>query len=193
MIVVIDNFDSFTFNLVAILKKNAVDVAVLDNKISVEEVVKLQPDAVLLSPGPSLPKDSNNLLAIIDAFWGVKPLLGVCLGMQALVEYSGGSLKKLQVPKHGKVTTFTNVTDSDLYKGLSEEKVEVVRYHSWCVDTLPDSFEITAMAEDGAVMSVESEKYQVVGIQYHPESILTKNGEQILNNWLRKTNIIPTF
>jgi len=191
VILVIDNYDSFTYNLVAYLEELGQEVLVLKNDQSLENVNVKALKGILLSPGPDLPEDSNGLMGVIKLFQGKLPILGICLGMQALVVYNGGLLTNLDKPYHGKVST-VKVKGNGLYKNVPNQ-IDVVRYHSWIVDKLPINFNITAETLEGDIMSFENELLMIDGVQYHPESILTRDGKNILANWLRKRNIIQSF
>jgi anthranilate synthase component II len=187
-ILVIDNYDSFTYNLVHYLEDLNCDVTVLRNdKLTLEDV---QPfDKIVLSPGPGIPDEAGLLKAIIKKYAPTKSILGVCLGQQAIGEVFGGKLINLKDVYHG-VATKVNITvdDEPLFNGL-EKEIEVGRYHSWVVDAnLPDSLEATSFDENGQVMSLRHKVYDVRGVQYHPESVLTPFGKQILKNWIDSPN-----
>ncbi len=191
MILLIDNYDSFTYNLVNQLESlgQSVDVRYNDTDLSQIDLDKYQ--GLVLSPGPCLPKDSNHLNQIIDLAVNKIPVLGICLGMQALLEYYGGHLNKLIKPCHGKVEDVICEGDG-LFYTLSR-KEQVVRYHSWYADKVPSVFSVTSTTDAGECMAIESIGEQVFGIQFHPESILTTNGIHMLRNWLRIANIIPSY
>lgn len=187
-ILVIDNYDSFTYNLVHELKALGCDVTVKRNdKFEMDEVEAY--DKILLSPGPGIPDDAANLKAIIERFAPTKPILGVCLGHQAIGEVFGGELHNLSRVYHG-VSTQVSVVDTDepLFAGLGET-LEVARYHSWNVKReLPDCLKATVVDKDGEVMALRHKEYDVVGLQFHPESILTPKGKDMLLNWLNSGN-----
>lgn len=186
-ILVLDNYDSFTYNLVHAIKKlGYTDVEVHRNdQISLDEVERF--DKIILSPGPGLPGESGILLDVIRTYATTKSILGVCLGQQAIAEAFGGSLKNLPEVYHG-VTTDIHVINDDIlfYDMLST--LSVGRYHSWVVDadTLPDCFKITAVDKNGMIMALKHKKYDVHGVQFHPESVLTPQGELMLKNWLNQ-------
>lgn len=183
-ILVIDNYDSFTYNLVHYLEDLNCDVTVLRNdKLDLEDVESF--DKIVLSPGPGIPDEAGLLKPIIEKYAPTKSILGVCLGQQAIGEVFGGSLINLDEVYHGVATKVTiTVDDETLFKGLNKE-IEVGRYHSWVVDAnLPDSLEATSFDENGQVMSLRHKTYDVRGVQYHPESVLTPYGKQILKNWI---------
>ena len=183
-ILVIDNYDSFTYNLVHYLEDLNCEVTVLRNdKLNLEDVEPF--DKIVLSPGPGIPDEAGLLKPIIAKYAPTKSILGVCLGQQAIGEVFGGSLINLDEVYHGVATKVTiTVDDEFLFNGLDKE-IEVGRYHSWVVDAnLPDSLEATSFDENGQVMSLRHKTYDVKGVQYHPESVLTPFGKQILKNWI---------
>jgi anthranilate synthase component 2 len=183
-VLVIDNYDSFTYNLVHYLEDLNCDVTVVRNdKLSLEDVEPF--DKIVLSPGPGIPDEAGLLKQIIERFAPTKSILGVCLGQQAIGEVFGGSLINLDDVYHGVATQVEIcVDDESIFKGL-EKNIEVGRYHSWVVNpNLPDSLEATSFDENGQVMSLRHKVYDVRGVQYHPESVLTPNGKQILENWV---------
>ena len=183
-ILVIDNYDSFTYNLVHYLEDLNCDVTVKRNdQISLDEIVDYE--KILLSPGPGIPDEAGLLKEIIEKYASTKSILGVCLGQQAIGEVFGGSLINLDTVYHGVATNVAiTVDDEPLFKGL-EKQLKVGRYHSWVVDpNLPDVLEATSFDENGQVMSLRHKEYDVKGVQYHPESVLTPDGKKILENWL---------
>ena len=184
-VLVIDNYDSFTYNLVHYLDDLDCDVTVMRNdKLNLEDVKPF--DKIVLSPGPGIPDEAGLLKAIIKEYAPSKSILGVCLGQQAIGEVFGGRLINLDEVYHGVATNVSvTVNDESLFKGLGNI-IEVGRYHSWVVDAnLPDELEATSFDENGQVMSLRHKVYDVKGVQYHPESVLTPKGKQILKNWLK--------
>lgn len=186
-ILIFDNYDSFTYNLVHLVKElGYTDVDVYRNdKISLEEVEKY--DKIILSPGPGIPSEAGLLLPLIKEYAGKKPILGVCLGHQAIGESFGATLTNLEDVYHG-VATKIKVTKSDyIFDGLGDE-IEVGRYHSWIVNNknVPDYFEITAVDDNGQIMALRHKEYDIHGVQFHPESVLTPMGEIIVKNFLSK-------
>jgi len=183
-VLVIDNYDSFTYNLVHYLEDLNCDVTVVRNdKLTLEDV---QPfNKIVLSPGPGIPDEAGLLKAIIKEYAATKSILGVCLGQQAIGEVFGGSLINLDEVYHGVATNvIISVDDESLFEGLQKE-IEVGRYHSWVVNAnLPDSLEATSFDKNGQVMSLRHKEYDVKGVQYHPESVLTPDGKKILENWI---------
>ncbi|MBC7522940.1 MAG: aminodeoxychorismate/anthranilate synthase component II [Flavobacterium sp.] len=186
-IVLIDNYDSFTYNLVHYLEDLNCKVTVLRNdEFELDELEKY--DKILLSPGPGIPDEAGLLKAVIQRYAPTKSILGVCLGQQAIGEVFGGSLTNLEKVYHG-VASKVNivVTNESLFNDL-ENEIEVGRYHSWVIskDNFPSDLEITSVDKNGEIMSIRHLKYDVKGVQFHPESVLTPNGKQILENWINQ-------
>ena len=187
-ILVFDNYDSFTYNLVHAVKKlgyTNLDVH-RNDQISLEEIARF--DKIILSPGPGVPSESGILLDVIRTYAPTKSILGVCLGEQAIAEAFGGTLINLTEVHHG-VSSMVNVLEDDvLFNGLAKQ-LEVGRYHSWAVEksTLPECLTITADDEEGMIMALAHKTYDVRGVQFHPESVLTPDGEQMLKNWLESS------
>jgi anthranilate synthase component 2 len=185
-VLVIDNYDSFTFNLVHYLESLDCEVTVMRNdELSIEEAEGF--DKILLSPGPGIPSEAGLLKDIIKTYAPIKSILGVCLGQQAIAEVFGGSLINLEKVHHGVSAQITVTSDDEpLYNGLNKQ-ISVGRYHSWSVNpaTLPHSLGVTAIDEAGNIMSLRHKSYDVSGVQYHPESVLTPEGKKILENWLK--------
>ena len=185
-ILVIDNYDSFTYNLVHLLHECGEEVEVWRNdKFKLEDVEAF--DKILLSPGPGLPKDAGLLMELIRKYSSTKRILGICLGQQAIAEMYGGSLSNLEKPVHGMASTI-KVTDPDerLFQGLPTEFL-AGRYHSWVVseDDFPSELEVTARDESGFIMAIAHKDLDVRGVQFHPESILSEHGKEIIQNWLK--------
>ncbi|NRA94477.1 MAG: aminodeoxychorismate/anthranilate synthase component II [Psychroserpens sp.] len=183
-VLVIDNYDSFTYNLVHYLEDLDCGVTVKRNdKLTLDEVDNFE--KIILSPGPGIPDEAGYLKAVIQRYAPTKSILGVCLGQQAIGEVFGGKLENLDTVFHGVATNVTLAVDDEiLFQGL-DRTFEVGRYHSWVVNTnLPDSLEATSFDENGQIMSLRHKVYDVRGVQYHPESVLTPNGKQILKNWV---------
>ena len=184
-ILVIDNYDSFTYNLVHYLEDLDCEVTVYRNdEFDIDEIAVF--DKILLSPGPGIPDEAGLLKAVIQKYGPTKSIFGVCLGQQAIGEVYGGTLSNLDQVYHGVATNVKTVVDDELlFEGLGSE-FEVGRYHSWVVDTnLPDVLVATSFDENGQVMSLRHKTYDVRGVQFHPESVLTPNGKKILENWVK--------
>jgi anthranilate synthase component 2 len=184
-ILLVDNYDSFTFNLYQYLAELGADVEVVRNdEIGVDDIAARAPDGIVISPGPSRPENAGITLEVIRRFGPTIPLLGVCLGHQAIGMAYGGDVVRVE-PVHGKRSTVTHL-GSGCFAGLPSP-LEAGRYHSLAVaaDTLPDVLEVTATAPDGLVMGMRHREHPVEGIQFHPESILTDEGMGMLANWLR--------
>jgi anthranilate synthase component 2 len=184
-ILVIDNYDSFTYNLVHYLEDLNCEVTVYRNdEFDIDEVKKF--DKILLSPGPGIPDEAGLLKEVIKTYSPTKSILGVCLGQQAIGEVFGGSLINLEKVYHGVATNVNILVDNEsLFEGL-EKQIEVGRYHSWVVNAedFPESLEITSLDENGQIMSIRHKKYDVRGVQFHPESVLTPYGKKMLENWV---------
>ena len=183
-ILVIDNYDSFTFNLVHYLEDLECDVTVLRNdKFDLEDVQYF--DKIVLSPGPGIPDEAGLLKAVIKRYASSKSILGVCLGQQAIAEVFGGNIINLEEVYHGVHTNITiSVDDEPLFNGM-DKTIEVGRYHSWVVDSnIPDALEATSVDDNGQIMSLRHKTFDVKGVQFHPESVLTPNGKQLLENWI---------
>ncbi|MTH15707.1 aminodeoxychorismate/anthranilate synthase component II [Flavobacterium sp. LC2016-01] len=184
-ILVIDNYDSFTYNLVHYLEDLNCEVTVYRNdEFDIDEIASFE--KILLSPGPGIPDEAGLLKAVIQKYAPTKSILGVCLGQQAIGEVFGGTLSNLDKVYHGVATNVkTVVSDEILFEGLGSE-FEVGRYHSWVVDAnLPDVLEATSVDENGQIMSLRHRTFDVRGVQFHPESVLTPNGKRILENWIK--------
>ncbi|MFD2585446.1 anthranilate synthase component II [Croceitalea marina] len=184
-ILMIDNYDSFTYNLVHYLEDLDCEVIVKRNdQLTLSEVDDFE--EVVLSPGPGIPDEAGLLKEIIKTYAGKKRILGVCLGQQAIGEVFGGSLINLDQVYHGVATTIEIVEEDYIFKGLPKN-IEVGRYHSWVVNSnLPDSLKATSFDENGQVMSLRHKEFDIRAVQFHPESVLTPQGKQILKNWLQK-------
>jgi len=182
-ILVIDNYDSFTYNLVHYLEDLDCEVVVKRNdQLKLEEVDAF--DRIVLSPGPGIPNEAGLLKEIIAEYAPTKSIFGVCLGQQAIAEVFGGTLVNLDEVYHGIATKIKVTKDDILFDGMSKE-IEVGRYHSWVVNpNMPEVLEVTSVDENGQIMSIRHRDYDVCAVQFHPESVLTPQGKQILKNWL---------
>ncbi len=183
----IDNYDSFTFNLVQAFRALGADVLVYRNdEISIDGAMSLNPSHLCISPGPGTPDDAGISLAMIEAFSGSIPMLGVCLGHQCLVQHHGGNIVTAERIMHGK-TSLVRWQGSDLYDGMSQP-FEAGRYHSLCAETdsLPANLALTATTSRGEIMGVKHEALMQEGVQFHPESVLTPDGDRLMANFLRR-------
>ncbi|SEA04509.1 para-aminobenzoate synthetase component 2 [Thalassobacillus cyri] len=186
MIVVIDNYDSFTYNLVQYFRQLDHQVRVCQNhEISPQEIDQLQPDLIVLSPGPGNPDEAQTSREVLDEFHTRIPVLGVCLGHQAIVKFFGGEVIKGEKPMHGKVSCITH-DQLGAFEGIPSPTL-VTRYHSLIAErsSMPESLDITAKTEDGVIMGVRHKEYPVEGLQFHPESILSDAGFHMLENVYR--------
>jgi len=186
MILLIDNYDSFTFNLVHFLGDLGAECEIVRNDaITVEQAIELAPEAIVLSPGPCTPNEAGICLDLIRAAAGRIPLFGVCLGHQAIGQAFGGDVIRAPAPVHGKVSRISH-HGSDVFAGLPST-FGATRYHSLLVDraTLPAGLEATAFSDDGLIMGLRHRAYKVFGVQFHPESIASEYGHEILGNFLR--------
>jgi anthranilate synthase component 2 len=183
-IVIIDNYDSFTYNLSHLIKELGAEVTVLRNDQF--ELPQLEAfDKIVLSPGPGIPSEAGLLLDVIRTYAGRKPIFGVCLGHQAIGEVFGGKLTNLSDVFHGVATEGTQLGNDPVFEGLPR-RITMGRYHSWVVskEDFPDVLEITAESDEGQIMALRHREYNIHGIQFHPESVLTPEGSQIIKNWL---------
>lgn len=185
MILVIDNYDSFTYNLVQYLGELGEEIAVHRNdEITLEEIEEMKPDHILISPGPCTPNEAGISLSLIERFKGRIPILGVCLGHQSIGQAFGGDVVRADKLMHGKTSEITH-DERTVFEGLPSP-FTATRYHSLVVkrDTLPDCLEISAETDDGEIMGLRHKEYVVEGVQFHPESIMTDNGLRMLRNFL---------
>ena len=187
MILLIDNYDSFSYNLYQLIGCINPDIRVIRNdELTVEEIEALSPSHIIVSPGPGKPADAGICEECILHFAGKVPILGVCLGHQAICEAFGGVVDHAKALMHGKASIATLKTESEIFKGL-ESREQVARYHSLSAmkETLPSCLEVIAETEDGEIMAVSHRDYSVFGLQFHPESILTPDGNIMLDNFLK--------
>ena len=183
-IVIIDNYDSFTYNLSHLVKELGAEVTVYRNDQF--ELPQLEAfSKIILSPGPGIPSEAGLLLDVIKTYAGRKPILGVCLGHQAIGEAFGGKLENLSDVFHGVATPCRIVSDDPLFSGLPKD-ITVGRYHSWVVsrEDLPNCIEVTAESDEGQIMALRHRGLNIRGIQFHPESVLTPDGKKMLQNWM---------
>ena len=185
MILIIDNYDSFTYNLVHIVAEHTTDYRVVRNDaITLEEVKELKPDKILVSPGPGRPAEAGITEVLIQEMGKETPILGVCLGLQAIGEVFGGKVIHAPAQMHGKTSQIHHDRQS-VFKNIPNDFI-ATRYHSLVLDPeqIPEELKVTARSEDGVIMGIRHQEYPVEGIQFHPESILTKEGPRIIKNWL---------
>jgi anthranilate synthase component 2 len=183
-IVIIDNYDSFTYNLSHLVKELGAEVTVLRNdQFRLEDLQAYS--KIILSPGPGIPAEAGLLLDVIRTYAGKKPILGVCLGHQAIGEAFGGKLENLSEVFHGVSTPCHIVVDDPIFSGI-DRNITIGRYHSWVVsrEDLPDNLEVTAVSDEGQIMALRHKVLNVRGIQFHPESVLTPDGKKMLQNWM---------
>ena len=183
-IVIIDNYDSFTYNLSHLVKELGAEVTVVRND-QFELADLEQYSKIILSPGPGIPSEAGLLLDVIRTYAGKKPILGVCLGHQAIGEVFGAKLENLSDVFHGVATPCHIIADDPIFSGIPRD-ITIGRYHSWVVsrEDLPNCLEITAVSDEGQIMALRHRELNIRGIQFHPESVLTPNGKKMLQNWL---------
>ena len=185
-VVIIDNYDSFTYNLAHLVKQLGAKVEVFRNdQFTLNKLERFT--KIILSPGPGIPEEAGLLMDVIRTYAGRKPMLGVCLGHQAIAEVFGGKLVNLKEVYHGIATEGTQFGNDPIFSGLPK-RIVMGRYHSWVVDRagFPDCLEVTAMSDDGQIMALRHRNYNIHGIQFHPESVLTPEGATIVRNWLQQ-------
>ena len=183
-IVIIDNYDSFTYNLSHLVKELGAEVTVLRNdQFNLDEIKEFS--KIILSPGPGIPSEAGLLLDVIREYAGKKPILGVCLGHQAIGEAFGGKLENLSDVFHGVATPCHIIADDAIFSGIDRD-ITVGRYHSWVVskEAFPDCLEVTAVSDEGQIMALKHKTLNIRGIQVHPESVLTPDGRKMIQNWL---------
>ena len=185
-ILVLDNYDSFTYNLVHIIRELGYSMDIFRNdKIGVESVAKY--DKIVLSPGPGIPEEAGIMKEVITSYSATKSILGVCLGHQGIAEVFGAKLFNIPDVLHGVTSNVQVVNKGEkLFNGLPDQ-FEVCHYHSWAVvaDSIPDDLKVTAINPDGLVMAIAHKRFDVRGVQFHPESIMTQHGKKIMENWLK--------
>ena len=186
MILLIDNYDSFVYNLYQFIAVEDPDVRLVRNdRITPEEVLDMKPDAIVISPGPGKPSDAGVCIELIRQLKGRIPILGVCLGHQAIGEAFGATVTHASRLMHGKTSLLTDVADDIIFKGI-KKPVQVARYHSLSVQesTLPQELEVTARSDDGEIMAMRHREYPIYGLQFHPESVMTPEGSAMIRNFL---------
>ena len=185
MLLMIDNYDSFTYNLVQYLAEIGQEVEVVRNdKISIEEINKLNPQYIVISPGPCTPNEAGISLSLIETFKGKIPILGVCLGHQSIGQAFGGKIIHAQTIMHGKTSKISH-NNKGVFRGIKDPFI-ATRYHSLVIDreSLPDCFDITAWTDDNEIMGIKHKELAIEGVQFHPESILSEHGHDLLKNFL---------
>ncbi|NVK18106.1 MAG: aminodeoxychorismate/anthranilate synthase component II [Methylocystaceae bacterium] len=185
MFVLIDNYDSFTYNLVHYFGELGAEIKVFRNdKVTVDEVMGMDPDGIILSPGPCDPDQAGICLALIEKATGTHPIFGVCLGHQTIGQAFGGKIVRAPEPMHGKVCPISH-TNKGVFNGIPSP-INVTRYHSLTIapDSLPDCLEVTSQTEDGVIMGVQHKELPIHGVQFHPESIASEHGHKMLENFL---------
>jgi len=193
MILVIDNYDSFTYNLVQYLGEIGERVAVKRNdEIDLDGIAAMKPDHILISPGPCTPNEAGISLAVIDRFKGEIPILGVCLGHQAIGQAFGGEVVRAERLMHGKTSPIEH-DGKTIFEGIPNP-FTATRYHSLLVrrETLPEELEISAQTAEGEIMGLRHKRYAIEGVQFHPESIITEHGLTLLRNFIERTKTVPT-
>lgn len=183
----IDNYDSFVYNLVQYLMGLNEEVKVVRNdELTIEDIEEMNPEMIVLSPGPCTPNEAGICISVVEQLKGKYPILGICLGHQTIGQVFGGQVIKAIEPVHGKVFPIKH-TDSGVFKNLNNP-LNVTRYHSLVVDTkdLPDCFDVTAVTDDGQIMGLRHKEYLIEGVQFHPEAILTEQGMELLDNFLKE-------
>ena len=184
-LLVLDNYDSFTYNLVHMFRSMNIDYEVHRNdKISPEEALSF--DVIILSPGPGIPSEAGNMAEIIAACAGKKPILGICLGHQAIAEYLGAKLNNMSSVYHGVKNKINILSNEEIFEGIPQE-IQVGRYHSWEVvcEGLPENITVTAVDENDTIMALSDASQKLYGIQFHPESVMTEYGKEMIQNFLK--------
>lgn len=187
MTLLIDNYDSFSYNLYQLVGSIDPEIRVIRNdEMTIQEIRKLKPDRIILSPGPGRPENAGNIIEVVKSLGKKIPILGVCLGHQAICSAFGAVVTYAKKLMHGKQSAVTLNTDTLLFQSCPQKDI-VARYHSLAVDenTMPDCLQVTARTDDGEVMAVQHREYPVYGVQFHPESIMTLNGKAMLENFIR--------
>ncbi|NJJ34949.1 aminodeoxychorismate/anthranilate synthase component II [Clostridioides difficile] len=185
MILMIDNYDSFVYNLVQYIEElGEIVVVKRNNEIKISDIEELNPEVIVLSPGPCSPKEAGVCIDIVEYFKGKKPILGICLGHQTIGHVFGGDIIKAQQPVHGKVHSINHI-NKGVFSGL-KNPLNVTRYHSLIIDSnkVPKELEVTATTDKGEIMGIRHKKYLIEGVQFHPEAILSEYGHEMLKNFI---------
>lgn len=188
MVLLLDNFDSFTYNLADYLQQLGVECRVVNNRFPLQDIGELPLQGIVLSPGPETPEKAGCMPALISRYFNKIPILGICLGHQALGQFFGAKLEKAQKPMHGKISQI-HCQDDYLFRGITPQ-IQVVRYHSLILNTLPDCLSSIAETATGEIMAIKHTELPIRGLQFHPEAILTESGLGMLKNWLSFNNIV---
>jgi anthranilate synthase component 2 len=183
MVLLIDNFDSFSHILADYLRQTGIELEIVRNDVELRYLTSKSWEALILSPGPESPSKAGNLMNILGFYVGKLPILGICLGHQAIGEYFGGQLRKSEKPVHGKVHTVYRTFDHEILKGLPES-FAVTRYYSLEVKYIPECLQILLVTDKGEIMAMAHKTLPILGIQYHPEAYLTEFGKEVIGNWL---------
>lgn len=189
MILLIDNYDSFTYNLYQYMGIFTDDIKVVRNdKITIEQIEEMNPEKIVLSPGPKAPKDAGVCLDVVKHFAGKKPILGICLGHQTIGEAFGATVSYAKKIFHGKQSVIEH-DGTGIFEGINSP-IKVARYHSLAVieETMPDCLVVTAKTEDGEIMAIKHKEFPVIGLQFHPESIYTEHGKKMIENFINNVN-----
>ncbi len=188
MILMIDNYDSFTYNIVQYCRELGADLKIIRNdEMSVRDIEELNPQKIIISPGPASPDEAGVTLEVIDYFKDKLPILGICLGHQSIAQVFGGDVVRAKNMMHGKTSTMSRVGECKIFKDIPQEFI-ATRYHSLIVDkeSLPDSIEATALSEDdNEIMAIKVKDRDIYGVQFHPESIMSEYGHEIIGNFLK--------
>ena len=189
MVLLLDNYDSFSYNLAGYLSQLQLDCSVIRNDAcSLKEIIDMEPEAIVLSPGPKKPRNAGIMMELIDIFHDKVPILGICLGHQAIGQYFGATLSMADKPVHGKTSVIKCKSDP-IFKGLPKE-IEVMRYHSLILNMVnSNDLDIIATTESKVTMAIIHKKFPIYGLQFHPESILTETGMKLLSNWVNLNNL----
>lgn len=192
MILLLDNYDSFTYNLLELVKQHDVEVKVIRNdECLLSEIIELNPEAIIISPGPGRPENAGILMDLIRHFVDKVPILGICLGHQAIAMHFGAKLLNAKHPLHGKTSEIIH-QNHEMYTGIPSGSA-MMRYHSLIIEDLPEDLISTSVTNNQEIMSIAHVQFPVWGLQFHPESILSPNGPQIIKNWLSHFQIIKDF
>lgn len=192
MILLFDNYDSFTYNLLDLLQKINLEVNVVRNdEYTLDEIIQFKPRAIVISPGPGRPSTSGILMSLIEYYHNRVPIFGVCLGMQAIGEYFGAELVRAQQAIHGKTSEI--IHSNHLMFSAMPQKTQMMRYHSLILQNLPEEIDITAKTQIGEVMAIAHKSLPIWAVQFHPESILSPDGPQIIQNWISHFQLFKDF